>query len=139
MSWLRPIFRWVLAVFFVVAGANHFRMPELYLGMMPTWLPWPAGLNVIAGIAEILGGLGLGFAATRRLAGWGLIALLVAVFPANVHVALQGRMPGLDVSPLTLWLRLPFQALFIAAVWWVALKRTAGIAETRKDGDAKAD
>ena len=98
--------------------------------MMPAWLPWPAALNVIAGGAEILGGLGLGFAATRRLAGWGLIALLVAVFPANVHVALQGRMPGLEVAPLTLWLRLPFQAVLMAGVWWVALKQ---------DGDVRTE
>ena len=130
MSRLRPIVRGAVAVFFVVAGANHFRMPELYFGMMPAWLPWPAALNVIAGGAEILGGLGLGFAATRRLAGWGLIALLVAVFPANVHVALQGRMPGLEVAPLTLWLRLPFQAVLMAGVWWVALKQ---------DGDVRTE
>ena len=123
MKQLRPALRWVLAVFFVAAGANHFRAPALYLGMMPPWLPWPALLNVVAGAAEILGGLGLLVAPVRRLAGWWLIALLIAVFPANVHVALQGRMPGLDVSPLTLWLRLPFQALFIAGVWWVALPR----------------
>ena len=123
MKRLRPALRWVLAVFFVAAGANHFRSPALYLGMMPPWLPWPVVLNAVAGVAEILGGLGLLYAPTRRLAGCGLIALLVAVFPANVHVALQGRMPGLDVSPLTLWLRLPFQALFIAWVWWVAVKR----------------
>jgi uncharacterized membrane protein len=120
---IRPALRWVLAVFFVAAGANHFRAPALYLGMIPAWLPWPAGLNAVAGAAEILGGLGLLCVPIRRLAGGGLIALLVAVFPANVHVALQGRMPGLDVSPLTLWLRLPFQALFIAGVWWVAVKR----------------
>jgi uncharacterized membrane protein len=120
---LRPALGWVLAVFFVAAGANHFRAPALYLGMMPPWLPWPVALNAVVGGAEILGGLGLLVAPVRRLAGWWLIALLIAVFPANVHVALQGHMPGLDVSPLTLWLRLPFQALFIAGVWWVALPR----------------
>ncbi|MEO6875627.1 MAG: DoxX family membrane protein [Opitutaceae bacterium] len=129
---LRQILRWALTVFFVVAGANHFRAPAVYLGMMPPWLPAPAMFNAMAGIAEILGGLGLCFLATRRVAGWGLIALLVAVFPANVHVALQGRMPGFDFSPLTLWLRLPFQAVFIAWVWWVAVKREASRAKPRK-------
>lgn len=123
MNWLRRILRALLAVGFIVAGANHFRSPEVYLGMMPSWLPWPVGMNVIAGAAEILGGLGLMVPSTRRLAGWSLIALLIAVFPANVHVALQGHMPGFDFSPLTLWLRLPFQAVFIAWVWWVAVKR----------------
>lgn len=123
MSPLRPALRWVLAVFFVAAGANHFRTPEIYLGMMPPWLPWPTALNAIAGAAEMLGGVGLLGPRTRRLAGWGLIALLVAIFPANVHMALEGRMPGTNFSPLTLWLRLPFQAVFIAWVWWVARDR----------------
>jgi uncharacterized membrane protein len=121
MKRLQTVARWLAAIFFLVAGANHFRSPEIYLGMMPPWLPWPEALNYISGAAEMLGGLGLLWAPVRRLAGWGLIALLIAVFPANVHVALQGQMPGFDVSPLTLWLRLPFQALFIAWVWWVAL------------------
>jgi uncharacterized membrane protein len=121
MSRVVVIARWLAAIFFVVAGANHFRSPEIYLGMMPPWLPWPEALNYISGAAEVLGGLGLLWSPVRRLAGWGLILLLIAVFPANVHVALQGEMPGLQVSPLTLWLRLPFQAVFIAWVWWVAL------------------
>lgn len=120
---LRFIVRWLLAVFFIAAGANHFRTPELYLGMMPVGLPWPAALSLIAGAAEMLGGVGLLVPRARRFAGWGLVALLVAVFPANVHVALQGRMPGTAFSPLTLWLRLPFQAVFVAWVWWVALAK----------------
>lgn len=123
MNTLRTALRWGLALFFVAAGANHFRSPQLYLGMMPPWLPWPDAMNAISGAAEILGGAGLlaPWDRARRLAGWGLLALLVAVFPANVHVALQGHMPGLDVSPAVLWWRLPFQAGFAAWVWWVAL------------------
>jgi len=110
--------RWVIAGFFILAGLNHFRTPALYLGMMPPWLPWPVAVNAVTGCAEALGGIGLLLPALRRAAGWGLIALLIAVFPANVHVALQGRMPGLDVSPALLWWRLPFQAVFIAGVAW---------------------
>jgi uncharacterized membrane protein len=120
MSW-RGFFRGVLAVFLVVAGANHFRNPAIYLGMMPPWLPEPELLVQISGVAEILGGFGLLVPATRRLAGWGVVALLVAIFPANLHVAMQGSMPGLDVPVWVLWLRLPFQAVFLAWVWWVAL------------------
>jgi len=123
VSFARSAARVVLAVFFVVAGVNHFRSPAIYLGMMPSWLPWPAALNAISGVAEILGGIGLLVPATRRVAGWGLIALLIAIFPANVHVALQGHMPGTNFSPAILWLRLPFQLLFVAWVWWVALRR----------------
>lgn len=114
--------RWVLALFFIVAGVNHFLAPEIYLGMMPAWLPFKEAANVISGIAEILGGIGLLIPHFRRLAAWGLIALLIAIFPANLHVALQGSMPGLDNAPAwLLWLRLPFQVVFIAWVWWVGL------------------
>lgn len=120
---MRIFLRWLVALGFVAAGANHFRQPEMYLAMIPPLLPWPAGLNVIAGAAEILGGIGLLLPGTRRMAGWGLIVLLIAIFPANVYVALQGHMAGFDFSPAVLWLRLPLQAVFIAAVWWVALKR----------------
>ncbi|MST94454.1 MAG: DoxX family membrane protein [Pedosphaera sp.] len=128
----RPLCRWLLAVFFVAAGANHFRMPHAYLGMIPPALPWPEALNYVAGAGEMLGGIGLLVPTARRFAGWELILLLVAIFPANLHVALQGKMPGFDFSPLALWLRLPFQAVFIAWVWWVALK---GEKENRRVGE----
>ena len=125
MTALRPGLRWLLAAFFIVAGANHFRRPEIYLGMMPPGLPGPAALHLTAGAAEILGGIGLLVPRTRRAAAWGLMALLIAIFPANLHVALAGKMPGFDFSPLTLWLRLPLQAGFMAVVWWVGLRRVA--------------
>jgi uncharacterized membrane protein len=118
---MRSALRWILAVFFVAAGLNHFREPAVYEGMMPPDLPWHASLIAISGACEVLGGIGIIMARTRRAAGWGLIALLVAIFPANLHVALMGRMPGFSFSPTVLWARLPFQAAFIAAVWWVAI------------------
>ena len=132
-EWTRGALRWVLAGFFIVAGANHFRSPQVYLGMMPPWVPWPEGMNAISGAAEILGGVGLLWPwerpwareRVRRAAGWGLLALLVAVFPANLHVALQGNMPGFGFSPEVLWWRLPFQAVLMVWVWWVALARDA--------------
>jgi uncharacterized membrane protein len=135
MERIRVVLRWALALFFVAAGLNHFRAPEVYFGMMPPWLPWPLAMIAISGAAEVLGGIGLLVPATRRLAGWGLIALLIAVFPANVHVALQGKMPGFDFSPTVLWARLPFQAVAIAAVWWVALARPKGSASERGGAD----
>ncbi len=131
---LKRVLRWLLAVFFVLAGLNHFRTPTLYLGMMPPWLPWPSAANTIAGVAEVLGGIGLLPPRLCRAAGWGLIALLIAVFPANIHVALQGHMSGLNVSPAGLWLRLPFQAVFIAAVAWVALGSQARPSEHQAIG-----
>jgi uncharacterized membrane protein len=118
---MRGALRWLLAVFFVAAGLNHFREPGVYEGMMPPSLPWHAALIAISGACEVLGGIGIVMPSTRRAAGWGLIALLVAVFPANLHVALMGHMPGFSFSPTVLWLRLPFQAAFIAGVAWVAV------------------
>jgi len=117
----RFIFGCLLAVFFVVAGANHFRTPDIYLGMMPPWLPRPLTLIYISGAAEVLGGIGVLVPFTRRFSGWGLIVLLIAIFPANLHMALQGHMPGFDFSPTVLWVRLPFQLVLMAWVWWSTL------------------
>jgi uncharacterized membrane protein len=116
----RTFSRWVLTLFFIAAGANHFRSPALYLAMMPGWVPWPGAANVVAGAAEVLGGIGLLVPGARLAAGGGLILLLVAVFPANLHVALLGQMPGFNFSPAVLWIRLPFQLVLIAWVAWVA-------------------
>jgi uncharacterized membrane protein len=118
---VKALFRWLLVAFFVAAGLNHFRVPAMYVGMIPPWLPYPYFLNAVAGMSEVLGGIGVVFPRFRLAAGWGLIALLVAVLPANFHVALMGQMPGFNFSPVTLWLRLPFQAVLMAWVAWVAV------------------
>ena len=107
--------RWVLTIAFVVAGANHFRTPETYLSMMPPWLPAPELLNLVSGAAEIAGALGILHNATRRIAAIGLILLLVAVFPANLQVAIHG-WPGTEIPQWVLVARLPFQIIFI---WWI--------------------
>ena len=108
----------------MVAGANHFRTPAIYLAMIPPALPDKPLWNAITGLAEMLGGVGLLIPGVRRWAAWGLILLLLAVFPANVYVALRGHMDYLNVSPLVLWLRLPFQAIFVWVVWWCGLPPT---------------
>jgi uncharacterized membrane protein len=118
---VKALFRWLLVAFFVAAGLNHFRVPAMYVGMIPPWLPYPYFLTAVAGMSEVLGGIGVVFPRFRLAAGWGLIALLVAVLPANFHVALMGQMPGFNFSPVTLWLRLPFQAVLMAWVAWVAV------------------
>ncbi len=123
---IRFVARWILALFMIVAGVNHFLTSALYVGMMPPWVPEPEILHRIAGGAEVLGGLGLLIPAVRRAASWGLILLLVAVFPANLHAALTGEMPGVDVAPWVLWARLPFQAVFIGWAWWVGRSAAEG-------------
>jgi uncharacterized membrane protein len=104
-----------LCVFFVLAGLNHFRDPAFYLGMMPSYLPWHLQLIYISGIAEVLGGIGALLPATRQAAGWGLIALLICVFPANIEAAMHGLRDS-SIPAWALWLRLPIQAFLI---WWV--------------------
>lgn len=117
----KVILRWVLTVFMVGAGVNHFVTPEPYIAMMPAEIPehMHAMLVVISGIAEILGGLGLILPATRRLAAWGLIALYLAILPANLNMALNhlplGKTP---VAPWLLWARLPLQLVLISWAFW---------------------
>ena len=108
----------MLTVFMVIAGIGHFAAPDVYVGMMPPQLPWPEALVAISGGAEGAGGLGLVLPATRRLAAWGLIALFVAVFPANIHMALHDLPLGDHAVPSwALWARLPLQLLLIAWAW----------------------
>ena len=115
----KTILRWVLTVFMVVAGINHFVSPAPYVGMVPAELPKPELLVQISGVAEILGGLGLILPQTRRLAAWGLIALFVAVFPANLNMALNHLPLGTTQVPVwALWARLPLQLVLIAWAYW---------------------
>lgn len=106
----------LLATFFVVAGANHFVHPQAYLKMIPPYVPLPRAMNVISGAAEMLGGIAVLIPQLRRAAGWSLIALLIAVFPANLHVALHG-WDGVKMPAWILWARLPMQVAFVAWVY----------------------
>jgi uncharacterized membrane protein len=116
---LRQLPRFALALFFVVAGILHFIRPGLYLPIMPPYLPWPSFLIYLSGAFEILGGLAVLPTRTRRWAGIGLIALLLAVFPANIHMVVHPEpVAGWDVPLWLLWLRLPLQGVLIAWVWW---------------------
>jgi len=95
--------------------------------IMPDYLPWPLALVYVSGFFEVLGGVGLAVPRLRRVAGWGLIALLVAVFPANVHMVLNAAdFPAIPF--LALIARLPLQGVLIAWVWWAAV-RQVGIAD----------
>jgi uncharacterized membrane protein len=116
---VKTVFRWLLTVLMVGAGINHFRAPEPYVAMMPEVLPAPLALVYISGVAEIVGGLGLILPATRKLAAWGLILLLLAVFPANVNMAVNDLPLGdTQVPTWALWARLPLQLVGIAWAYW---------------------
>ena len=125
----RALSRWLMAAFFVAAGANHFRDPGFYLPTIPAWLPWHQELVDLSGGAEIIGGIAVLAPVTRRAAGWGLIALLIAVFPANVNTAVTyAQSPDRPLLVWLLWLRLPVQALLIAWVWWSVVAGRRGAA-----------
>jgi uncharacterized membrane protein len=116
-SRVKRISRWVFGALFVTAGVNHFARPSFYASIIPPYLPWHVGLVYVSGLAEI--GLGIMRAATRfrSVAAWALVALLIAVFPANLHMALNpDRYPW--APQLGLWLRLPLQAVLIVWALW---------------------
>jgi uncharacterized membrane protein len=108
--------------FFVFAGLMHFMIPRTYEAIVPDWLPSRRRAIVYAsGVAEIAGGAGVMHPRTRLVAAWWSVATLIAVFPANLHMALNPdryRVPG---GRPALWLRLPVQGLFIA--WAIAARR----------------
>ncbi len=113
----------LLGLFFIVAGANHFANAATYVRMIPPWLPAPTMLVAISGACEVLGGLGILFPATRRIAGFGLIALLIAVFPANVQMAMHPELYRDLGAPLAFLIRLPIQVVLLAWVWWASQRR----------------
>ncbi len=113
--------RILLAMFFIVAGVAHFLKTSSYMQIVPPFLPRPRELVWISGVCEILGGIGMLIKRVRRLAGYGLIALLIAVFPANIYMAVDNvGINGVNVSHALLWLRLPLQLVLIFWVWWCA-------------------
>ncbi|HEX8336876.1 MAG TPA: MauE/DoxX family redox-associated membrane protein [Pyrinomonadaceae bacterium] len=117
MRKLKIILKYLLCVFFVAGGLNHFANPDFYLKIMPPYLPWHLFLVYLSGFFEVALGVLLLARPYTRVAAWGLIALLVAVFPANIHMAINPQLYP-DISPLALWLRLPLQAVLIAWAYW---------------------
>src|SRR4028119_1434158 len=120
MRTLKLLLKYSFGLLFVLGGLYHFINPALYLRMMPSYLPWHLFLVYLSGFFEAALGLLLLVPKYTRLAAWGLVALLVAVFPANVQMALNPQLFP-EISPVVLWLRLPLQALLIA--WAYSLTR----------------
>lgn len=107
----------LLAPAYVLIGVRHFTHPDAFVGIVPPYLPEPLLLVYISGVAEILGGLGVIPFVTRKWAGWGLVALLIAVFPANFHMAMNpDQFP--ELSETALYIRLAIQFLLVAWAWW---------------------
>jgi uncharacterized membrane protein len=114
--------RRLLAAFFAFAGAMHFAIPRSYEAMVPPAIAdRKREIVAVSGVAEIAGGLAVLHPATRRFGRWWLLALLLAVFPANVHMAVNPeQIRGLDLNKVprwALWARLPLQPLAMLWVW----------------------
>lgn len=107
-----------VGLFFGSAGVLHFVRPKMYEAIMPPYLPRHRELVLASGAAEIAGGAAALHPRTRGFARWWLLATLLGVFPANLHMAVSpGQVRGLEVPAPLLWARLPLQALFMAWVW----------------------
>ena len=116
---VKTVLRWLMTVLMTFVGVMHFVKPAGFVAIVPAQLPAPLLLVQVSGVAEILGGLGLILPQTRRLAAWGLIALYIAVFPANVNAAVNHLpLDGRPVAPALLWARLPLQLVLIAWAYW---------------------
>lgn len=116
----------VLSAFFVLVGISHFLNPSFFEAIVPPWLPAPRLLVDLSGVFEVAGGIGILVPSLRKTARWGLIALLIAVFPANIHMALNPEQFADWGMPLwALYLRLPLQFVFIAWVFWSGIPAPA--------------
>jgi len=122
MSTIKVILKYLLAIAFVLAGMNHFFNPTFYLRMMPPVLPAPLFLIYLSGVFEIALGISLLILKFTRFVAWGLIALLIAIFPANVYMAMNPQLFP-EFSSTALYLRLPLQFVLIALVFWLTRKK----------------
>ena len=118
----RPLL-YLMGPAYVVAGVLHFVVPELYVQIVPPVFPAALALVYLSGLAEIAVGIGLLIPRTRRQAAWATVALLVAIFPANVYMAthgvvIEGVPGGGDPSDVVRWGRLPVQAVLILWALW---------------------
>jgi uncharacterized membrane protein len=118
---LKKIALYGTGIFFIIAGSRHFLKPEFYMLMMPSYLPVPLTLIYISGAFEILGGIGLMVPKTRAFSAWGLMALLLAVLPANIYLWTHRiALPDTYTPSWLLMLRIPLQFLLIAWVYLFA-------------------
>jgi uncharacterized membrane protein len=124
----RTTLRHALAGAMVAVGVVHFAVPQWFVAIIPAALPAHLTLVFISGVFEILGGVGLLVGRVRRAASFGLVALYVAVFPANVNMVLEPRASH-GIAPWLLWARLPLQAVFIA--WALYVGRDDGVDASR--------
>ncbi|WP_342376429.1 hypothetical protein NVS55_34735 [Myxococcus stipitatus] len=116
-----PVLRAAMAtgLFFIGAGVMHFVMPARYDALIPPQLPWPRFWTLLSGALEVAGGVGMLSVKTRKLAAVGLIGLLLAILPANIHEAMANQASHVLPFPdWYFWVRIPFQLVYVAWVTW---------------------
>lgn len=119
MSKYKELLRVILAISIIIVGITHFSSPDTYVKIVPSGLPYPLQLVYISGVFEVLGGIGLLVPNVSQFSAWGLIALFIAVFPANINMAVNHiHLDNIPDSPWFQAVRLPFQAVLIAWAWW---------------------
>jgi len=127
MARVKQVLLWLMGLFYLSAGIMHFVNAPFFLRIVPDYLPWHAALVYVSGVCEVALGVLVLLPGTRAFAAWGIIALLIAVFPANVnmlvhHIPMQ---EGMAPNMLALWVRLPLQGVLIAWAWWYTRPRDA--------------
>ena len=121
-GWWKKLVLFGLAAFFINVGVDHFVNPEFYLSIMPPAFPLHLEAVYISGFFEVLGGVGVLIPRLRKIAGWGLVALLVAVYPANIYMAITPEAFP-EASVALLYVRLVFQFLFF--YWAFSVTKSA--------------
>ncbi len=122
MKIVKTTLQWIFAAAFIVAGANHFLHTDFYLRMLPPVFPAHLFLVYLSGVFEIGLGVLLLIPKFTQLAAWGLIALLIAVYPANIYMALNPNLYP-EFSPAAQIIRLPVQFVLIAVAYWFTKER----------------
>ena len=116
MQTLKIVLKHLFAAAFILAGFNHFRIPDFYLRILPPYLPWPSTLHLTAGVFEVVLGVMLLVPRFQKLAAWGLVAMLVAFFSVHIHMVVHHDQYEVRLS--LLWVRLLLQFVLIAWAWW---------------------
>lgn len=112
---IKKYFAYFTGMAYLLAGINHFWHPEFYTHIMPSYIPYALAMVYISGVAEILGGVGFFIPGTRKAAAWGIVALLIAISPVHINMALHTEQFP-EISPLLIYLRIPLQLILI----WLA-------------------
>lgn len=114
------IFLWIYALFYILAGFNHFLTTSVYYSIMPNWLPAHKWLIYFSGIAEIILGAMLLFTPARKLAAWLIVLMLLAFMPAHIYMIQKApfALGSVKITPFIAWVRIPFQVFFI---WWALI------------------